>query len=249
MKFDKFAFAKDYLLPLLIALIPFTPKVYEWATKPKLHYVYEATYQKNPVLEWNRHINLLISELGKPAVTYGDSDKNLLRHIGQEIYRSLPAMLSGIGFKPMDSKRVSIVNLAQSDLTNIRVHFRGCSGYDSYHTYPDALGSSQNRILADFKKEDTVTIRYDRINFSSPQASIVFYGADASNCTPLVEVQLANGDTAIGKETNLDTFFEEQRSAQRSIERFSDMALKIFSIGAILYLFVQFRGLKRIIEK
>lgn len=200
--------AKEVALPLLIALVPFSPNIYEVLTDTDLHFVYGHQYQKNPIIEWNRQISEVLRQIGAPSkgadITLPDP---LLRRIGKEIYGALPAMLSGIGFKPMDKQIVQIFNVSRHDLRNIRVHFIGCSGFDSYETWPDTFASAENKNISSSRPTATVTVRYDRLprspERSSQAATIIFYGADASQCRPIVEAELTKGTAAVGKEVDI----------------------------------------------
>lgn len=240
----------DIVVPLLIVFIPFTPNIYEMFTRPEFHFIYETQYRKNPVIEWNRQLDRFVSGLSTLPKT-GDAPfpNQFLRRIGREIYEALPAMLADSGFKPMDRQTVEIFNVSKYDLRNIRVHFVGCVGFDSYETSPDSLGSPENRNISPSATSVTVTVRYDNLTHSpkgfSRPAFITFYGADASQCKPTVEAQLASGDLAVGKEVGIGRYFDDVDSARWKRERLSDTAVKVFLVAAVVYLYFQIRGLKR----
>lgn len=242
--------AKDVILPLLIALVPFSSNIYEVFTATDLHFVYGHEYVKNPVIEWNRQIAELLRQIGAPSKGADIIPPDLLlRRIGKEIYEVLPAMLSGIGFKPMDKKIVRIFNVSGHDIRNVRVHFIGCRGFDSYETWPDTFASADNKNISALQPTDTVTIRYDRLR-RSPEHSlqpaiVVFFGADASQCRPLVEADLAKGATAVGKEVDLQSYFDERALDRYNKERLGDLAFKIFLGVAVLYMYFQIRSLRK----
>ena len=246
---------KDYLLPLLIAAVPFYPNIRDAFSEPKLHYVYQSTYEKNPLIELNRQMEKFLKQL--EAISSGGQSANppnmLLRAIGKEIYRSLPVMASGIGFKPFDKMTVRIANLSPFDLKNIRVHFTGCADFDSYSTYPDALGSIENKNLDSKHPTGRITIRYDKIPRSPERtrslAYITYYGGDASQCKPVVEVETDKGITGIGKETIIDSFVAEEAWQRYEYEQHKDLLFKLFLFAAILYLFFQLQSVKRAIRR
>lgn len=217
----------DIVVPLLVVSIPFTPNIYEMFTRPEFHFVYETKYRKNPVIEWNRHLDRFVDGLNKlPKLSDGSIPKQFVIRLARDIFEALPAMLADNEFKPMDSQTVEVLNVSKYDLRNIKVHFVGCVGFDSYKTYPDSLGSPENRNISPSAASETITVRYDNPapspQGSSERAVITFYGADASQCKPKVEAQLANGDLATGKEISLRRYFDEVNSARRRRERWSD---------------------------
>jgi hypothetical protein len=237
------------VVPLLIALIPFAPHIYEIFTRPEFHFIYETRYRKNPVIELNRQLDRFVSGLSSlPKLGGGPLPKELVLRLFRDIAEALPAMLADNEFKPMDSQTVEILNVSQYDLRNIKVHFVGCIGFDSYKTYPDSLGSPENRNISPSATSVTVTVRYDNLAHSpegsSRRAFITFYGADASQCKPTVEAQLANGDLAVGKE-DIGRYFDDVDAARWKRERLFDTAVKVFLVVAIVYLYFQIRGLKR----
>jgi hypothetical protein len=206
------------------------------------------------VIKWNRQIEKMLSQIGTASkgtdVTPPDL---LLRKIGKEIYDGLPAMLSGAGFKPMDQKTVYIMNLSSYDLQNIRVHFLGCTGFDSYETWPDAFGSAENRNLLSSRPTDPVTLRYDSLprvfERSYRQATVTFYGTDASQCKPIVEAVLAKGSTAVGKEVNIDSYMNDISWSRYRKEQLGDLGFKVFLAAAVLYIYFQIRSLKKRIRQ
>lgn len=240
----------DIVVPLLVVSIPFTPNIYEMFTRPEFHFVYETRYQKNPIIEWSRHLDRFVDGLNKlPKLSDGPIPKQFVIRLARDIFEALPAMLADDRFKPMDSQTVGILNVSKYDLRNIKAHFVGCVGFDSYKTYPDSLGSPENRNISPSATSVTVTVRYDNLarspEGSSRPAFITFYGADASQCKPKVEAQLANGDLATGKEAAISSYLDDVESAQRKRERLSDTAVKVFLVAAVVYLYFQIRALKR----
>lgn len=228
----------DIVVPLLFVLIPFTPNIYEMFTRPEFHFVYEMRYRKNPVIEWNRQLDRFVSGLSNlPKLGGGSFPKQFVLRLFRDIFEALPAMLADNEFKLMDSQTVEILNVSKYDLRNIKIHFVGCGGFDSYKTYPDSLGSPENRNIS--PSATSPTVRYDYLarqpEGSSRVAFITFYGADASQCKPTVEAQLANGDPAAGKE-GISRYFDEVDSARWRRERLFDTALKVFLVAAVVYL-------------
>jgi hypothetical protein len=246
---------KDFVMPALIALIPFLPSIYNLFTEPDFHFIYEFTYKKNPVIEWNRQIDKLISQLGTSSKgTDALPPDLLLRKIGKEIYSALPAMASEIGFKPMDSEIVYVVNISSYGLRNIRAHFNGCIGFDSYATWPDTIGSMENRQIPSNSSVDSVTIRY---NILPPRqqsyfpttyynnARLTYYGTDTSQCRPMVEAELDKGGSAIGKQTDLSSYLSDLRSIHSRNQMLADYTFKAFIFIALVYGFYQIRSLKK----
>jgi hypothetical protein len=253
------AIIKDYVIPVVIpivvALIPFSPYVYNLFTEPDFHFIYEFTYKKNPVLEWNRQIDRMMNQLGTTSQGLDASSQDLLlRKIGKEIYNSLPAMVSEIGFKPMDSETVKVANISKYTLRNIRAHFKGCIGFDSYKTLPDTFGSAENRNLLSARGTDAVTIRYDSLNplrevffdsYSLDSAELIYYGADASQCKPIVEAEIDKGGSAKGKEVNLSSYIRELNAKDYQDYMRKENALKLFVFIILLYVVYQIRSLKK----
>jgi len=253
---------KDIVVPLLIALIPFSPNLYNSFTEPEFHFVYESTYAKNPAIEVNRRLDKLLSHIST------DLDRRAMKKgLKEEVEDGLKegiktvrdAMLmtnSEFGLKAMDRKTVRVVNLSSYDLRNVRVHFMGCAGFDSYETWPDQLGSSENRNILSSRPTDKVTIRYDSLPRRSErsysyrsEATITFYGADASNCYSTVEADLARGSAAVGKEVNINSFIDDIVWALHRRERLGDITLKVFLAAAVLYMYFQIRSMKKRIRQ
>lgn len=243
--------AKEVVLPLLIALVPFLPNIYDVLTETDLHFVYANEYMKNPVIEWNRQITALLRQIGVPLKGADITPPApLLGRIGKEIYETLPAMLPSAGFKPMDKEIVTIFNVSRHDLRNVRVHFIGCKGFDSYETWPDTFASADNKNISSSQAADTVTVRYDRLPITPREhmlqpAIITFYGADASQCRPIVEADLAKGTTAVGKEVGINAYFNEVAWRYSNIWRFGDSAFKVVFAAVILYMYFQIRSLRK----
>lgn len=241
---------KDIVLPIIIAITPFTPNIYEFLTEPEFHFVYESTYQKNPVIEWNRQLDRVIKQIESPDKSVKSKPPAfLLEKIGREIYQTLPAMLAGAGFKPMDKKSVQILNVSKQDLKNIRVYFSGCVGFDSYETWPDTFVSAENKAITQSQPNSMVTIRYDSLPRSPDrgyrQAYVTFYGEDASNCKTTIEAELGKGGNAIGKETNIESYLTDTSWDQHGKENRQDLAFKLFLAGAVLYMYFQIRSIKK----
>jgi hypothetical protein len=246
---------KDILIPVLVACIPFAPEIYAKLTEPTLHYVYEVSIKRNPVNEWNRQLSLAFKQINSSGQKFPDQvPAPLLEQIGKEIYKSLPAMLSGIGFHATESAEVHVVNISGKELRNIRVHFIGCSGYDTYETYPDAYASPSNPKKSDESLQNsTVTVRYDKLFPSGANswtaAYITFYGEDTSNCQPTVEAELPNGEVAIGKKESIDTFTREYRWDQYNHQQRVDVFFKFFLAAAVIYMFFQVRNIKKRLDR
>lgn len=241
---------KDLVLPILVALLPFAPSMYTRLTEPTLHFVYEVKNERNPVAEWNRQLSRMFKQLGSSdQASFENLPAPLLQKIGVEIYKSLPAMLSGIGFHPSDSSEVKILNVADQELRNIRIHFIGCEGFDTYETWPDSMGSLNNPSRNAPKPAGQVTLRYDKlfpsVDRSTSMAQIVFYGESTSNCVPTVEAELANGKVAIGKKASLQEHLNESSWDHYNKEQRVDFFFKLFLSLAMLYMFLQVRDLKR----
>lgn len=245
-----FQIAKDLVVPLLVALLPFAPSLYARLTEPTLHFVYDVKNERNPVAEWNRQLSHMFKQLDvSDQKAFENLPAPLLKRIGAEIYKSLPAMLSGIGFHPTDSTKVQILNVADQELRNIRVHFIGCEGFDTYETWPDSMGSLNNPSRNGPKPSGQVTLRYDKLspsaNRSTSMAQIAFYGESTSKCEPTVEAELADGRIAVGKKAPLQEHLNESTWDRYKTEQRVDFFFKLFLSLAVLYMFLQIRSLKR----
>jgi hypothetical protein len=242
--------AKDIVFPMLVALLPFAPSIYARLTEPNLHFVYDVKNDRNPVTEWNRQVTRMFKQLdSSDQKSLDDLPAPLLKRIGAEIYKSLPAMLSGIGFHPSDSSKVQILNVADQELRNIRVHFSGCEGFDTYETWPDSMGSPNNPSRNGPKPTGQVTLRYDKLSPSADRstsmAQITFYGESTSNCVATVEAELADGRVAVGKKAPLQEYLNESTWDRYNKEQRVDFFFKLFLSFAVLYMFLQVRSLKR----
>lgn len=246
--------AKDLLLPILLAVLPFAPSIYARLTEPTLHFVYYTQNARSPVAEWNRQLTRMFKQLDSPdQQSFENLPEPLLKRIGAEIYKSLPAMLSGIGFHPTESSKVQILNVADQELRNIRVHFFDCDGFDTYETWPDSMGSINNPSRNGPKPAGQVTLRYDKLapsaDRSNSMAQIVYYGDDTSKCKPTVEAELADGRVAIGKKAPLQEYVNESSWDRYKKEQRVDFFFKLFLSLAVLYMFLQIRGLKRRVNR
>lgn len=241
---------KDVVVPLIIAGLPFLTPAYDAWTQPDTYFVWDSTYKKNPVIEWNREVGKFLKHIeestdGKQNV---EPPRYLLRRIGKEVYDALPVMASGIGYKPFDAMTVRIGNLTQSELRNIRVSFIGCKELNSFTTYPDPYGDPEGELKKLIGK-DSVTIRYDRIPPSPEKvvnlAYVIFYGADASECKPTVSVETSKGQIAVGKRENVDTYITDRAWERYRKEKRDNIIFKICIALFFLYLFAQIRSLKK----
>ena len=80
-------------------------------------------------------------------------------------------------------------------------------------------------------------------------AQIAFYGESTSNCVPTVEAELADGKIAIGKKAPLQDYLNESSWDRYNKEQRVDFFFKLFLSLAVLYMFLQVRGLKRRINR
>lgn len=244
------AISKDFVIPVLVALIPFVPSIYSRFTDPGLHFVYEVQNERNPVEKWNRQVSKMFKQLEnleKKAIS--EIPAPLLKKIGEEIYDSLPAMLSGIGFHPMDSSTVNVLNTANQELRNIRVHFTGCVGFDSYETWPDSIGSSTNPSRKGAKTSASVTLRYDKLSPSTERtpsyARIIFFGESTQDCEPKVEAELPDGRIAVGKKAPIREHLNEVDWKRARSDFTKELFFKVFFSAAVLFFFFQIRGIKQ----
>lgn len=250
MKKDWLQIAKDFVLPTVVALLPFAPSIYARLTEPTLHFVYEVQNERNPATEWNRQLSHMFKQIDSPKqLAFDDLPAPLLKRIGAEIYKSLPAMLSGIGYHPSDSSKVQILNVSNQELRNIRVHFTGCEGFDTYETWPDSFASTNNPSRNSPKQAGQVTLRYDKLSPSvsrtTSMAQIAFYGESTSNCVPTVEAELADGKIAVGRKAVLQEYLNESAWDRYNNEQRVDFFFKLFLSLAVIYMFFQVRGLKK----
>jgi len=163
-------------------------------------------------------------------------------------------MLAGMGLHPSDSTIVEITNISGKELKNIRVHFIGCSGFDSYETYPDAFASASNPGKNEkIAKNAPVTIRYDKLLPSGEgtwsSAYITYYGENTSNCVPTVEAELADSEPAVGKKVSIAAFEAEYSWETHNKKERIDLFFKIFLSVAVIFMFFQVRGIKKHIDR
>lgn len=242
---------KDIFVPVVVACIPFAPGIYAKLTEPTLHYVYEVRNDRNPIFEWNRQLSHVLKNID---VSGQDSEKlpaPLLKEIGEEIYKSLPVMLSGAGLHATDSSRVTIVNVSEREIRGVRIHFIGCRGYVSYETYPDSFASSNNPKNNE-KVADPVTIRYDKLFPSGDRvltsAYIAYYGEDTSNCMPTIEAELADGSPAIGKRESIESFINEYQWDKYNKDKRFDLFFRFFLSISVIYMFFQVRKIRNYLD-
>ena len=159
-------------------------------------------------------------------------------------------MLTGIGYQPFDSSAVTILNVSDQAIRNIRVHFRGCEGYETYATYPDSYSSAKNPNPNDPKKPfGQITLRYENLppsyNKNYIPATIIFYGESTSNCSPTVEAELADGKNAIGKELLLQSYWNESYQENNEKAQLTDFLFRLLVLFAALYFLFQIHSLKK----
>lgn len=246
MSFD---WLKALGLVIIGGIIPFAPSIYETLNKPKVHFLYTQQYKKNPIIEWNRQIELLFSEIE----SYSENETNhasplILRKIGEEIYDALPAMIANIGFRPHDSMTVTISNVSRDVLKNFQVSFINCMGFKDYSVYPVAMGNVNGTSAANQIGEDSVTINYLRLPPSPrgfySETPIVFWGEDASHCKPQIVAELDDGTPAIGLEKDPSNFYKEIYREEDSFKKKVTFVYRFLVLGLLLYLFFQVRIIK-----
>jgi hypothetical protein len=237
---------EKYLLPLLLALIPFAPGLYEkFFTEQSTQFLYEKKYAKNPLEEWNRAVEKFTKSLEPSDLKVSPAPPPLLRSIGKEIGKSMPAMLAGMGFKPFDSLTVSIYNQSDRDLLNTRVNFMGCKNHFEILTLPDATGSVGNSMLKDHGSDEAITINYGRIarrNVQSYMAEIVYYGEDASKCVITVDADRDNGVAARGEEVrSIQDRVNQSYADSSERSKYFELAWKLVVSVCIIYLIISLR--------
>ncbi|MCH8104183.1 MAG: hypothetical protein IIC58_01575 [Proteobacteria bacterium] len=183
--------------------------------------------------------------------SFEDSDKvpkRLLSKIGEEVYKTLPLMLSTVGFKPFDSIRVIIVNVSRYNLKNLKVSFSGCVGYDSFRTSPETWGT----LLDKPEKGDSldaVTIRYPKLQYDPiggfKAASVTYYGHDTARCQPSVQAELENGEPAIGKRQRFQSYYAENTQTRNNTKKLLEVTTKILLAVVLIYFYFSIRGIKR----
>lgn len=233
----------------MVGLLPFVPSIYEGLTEPSLHFVYQVDNERNPIDEWNRQLEKMFRQLDPEERKHAENlAAPLLRKIGSEIYRALPALLAGAGVRPAETSTVTILNVAAEELRDIRVHFTGCEGFDSYMSWPDSAGSSGNPRSERQVKTDQVTIRYDRlppsVNRTESQAIVRFFGERTSACKPTVEA-IAAGRPAIGRQVVLADFRNEETWDKYNSQRRADLFFKIVLAVGLIYVYRQVQNLAR----
>ena len=241
---------KDFAVPVVVATIPFLPTIYAKVTEPTVHFVYESTNNRNPVTEWNRQLERWLKQLEAPSVKTLDKIPPVwLKRIGEEVQKSLPALLAGAGLKPTENTAVNVMNLSGNELKNIRIHFTGCSGYDSFTSWPDAMGSSSNPPVSGPTTQGRVTLRYDKMPTSTAESDsliqIVFYGDNTAQCSPEVEADTFDGRPAIGRKVVLQEYRTERAQRQRTTEERVELSFKLFLVAGMLFIYFQLRQLRR----
>lgn len=240
---------KDLLVPVAVGLLPFLPAIYDYITEPDIYFVYEYKNEKSPVAEWNRTLTRMLSQVEKFEESAVEKIPDpLLKKIGEEIYKSLPAMLSGIGFSPMERSSVWIANVGGRELKNIRVHFLGCEGLDKFETAPDTLGSNLNQPIKELRGKNSVTLRYDKlpasIHGTDSLAVITYYGEETSNCQPQVEADV-EGHPASGKRQSILEYQSEVKNAEVSAKRRADFFFKLFLAIGLIYIYFKVRRIEK----
>lgn len=233
---------------LATGLSPFGPAFFDALGDNEHVFLYEYTYVKNPIVEWNRQINAALKRLDESIKSADELPKSLVRALTRELAINTPTLAAWADLKPFDRIEVRVANLGSNDLKDIRVQFHGCVGYDSHTTYPDAL-ASQESAKALRSLPDPVTISYRKISRSDPNgttynAFITFFGHDASACKPVVTAELENGKSALGRYANINEVLQERIDARLRWERITDITFKLGLLGFGIFLYIQVRAIK-----
>lgn len=243
------SFFQNIFWPLFLASLPFFPDIYAKFQDENITLVYQVKYTKNPVIEWNRQIDSFLKELNVEQQQSVAVTNFLLKKISKEVNGAIPAILASSGYKPMDSMEVEIMNATSYDVKDVRVHFIGCSGFDSFKTYPDAYGNKEN--ADSISNKDNVTIKYDSIprvlDRSMSIAVITFYGLDASSCKPYVTASYKNGQSV---KTNLvndvNSYSTELAWKEYDEKRIFEIIYKIINGLALLFFYTQIKKLRTV---
>jgi len=234
------------------AISPFGPSIYESLSEEDENFLYEYTYNKNPVVEWNRHINAALKRLDESVKSADDLPKSIVRKLTRELALNTPTLAAWADLKAFDSMQVRVTNISRKDIKDIRVQFLGCQGYDSHTTYPDAIASQESQEALR-KLADPITISYRKLARSSSEdtynAYITFYGQDASNCKPYVSADLENGKSAIGKFVNIDEYLQNRTDAKKRWEKITDITFKLGLLSFGLFIYFRLRLLSDRINK
>lgn len=228
-------------------MLPFFPNIYEKLHDERNFIIYSTTYTKNPAIEWNRQIGSFLKELTIEQQQSESVSNFLLKKIGKELNNSIPAILASSGYKPMDSMLVSIANTTSYDIKDIKVHFIGCSGFDSFKKYPDAYGSP---VKSGSNSESSVTIKYEAIprvlSRSMSVAYITFYGLDASACKPIVTATYKNGQSIDAKLIDdIKAYQTELAWKDYDRDNLFNTIYKIFNGLALVFFYTQIKNLRK----
>lgn len=241
--------AKDVFIPVLVAAAPIAPWIYAKLTEPDFHFIYQAEYEPNPVTELSRQMSGYFQQVraATPPPTQ-PGPMNTQPDPVSMIESFIPSLVIGMGRRASDGSRVRVFNVSAQELKNIRVHFIGCDGFESFETYPDNPGSANNPAQG-AKLQGQVTIRYDKLRSfngrAESYADITFYGQSAAKCAPTVEADLSDGRTASGKKVSIEEFRSEENWSSYNREKGIEIAFKLLISAVLVYLYVQVRKLRQ----
>lgn len=230
--------ATGWATVIATAVSPFAPSLYDHLASDDFHFVYSYRYIKNPVLEWNRQVSVALRRLNQSIKDEGDLPKSLLKGLTKELMNNAPALAAYADIRPFDSVAVQIVNVSTYDLKDVRVIFAGCSGYDSHTTLPDTLASpeSPEKLRS---TPDPKTITYRKINRRGTdtyyQGIVTYYGADTSQCQPVVMADLDNGKSGIGRQEDINNYIANRRAYREAWTSAGDITFKLGLLALALY--------------
>lgn len=148
-------------------------------------------------------------------------------------------MLAGIGFKPFDSRIVTIYNQSNSDLINVHVNFMQCKDHFEILTAPDTTGAIVNSTIQKFGNNEAITVNYGRINRKGNEpylAQIIYYGNEASKCVITVDAERNNGVSARGEEVkSIQDRIQNDYTDSQEIRHYFDIAWKFAISLCIIY--------------
>lgn len=222
---------KDVIVPILGALVPFGPTLYERATEPEIQFVYGVIFEKNPEAR--------IAQLADKFGHLVGEDKSFFGEF-RRMY------LEALNVKPFDVRSATVLNLTSHELRNLRFFFSGCVGIHSYTTFPEPAAADQ-RIE---EGRDPLIVKYDRMvatNSDQPGytgSTATVWAKDASSCSVAVTAELPNGKQAIGQAVaDLNAYVGEVFTQRQAREKKFDLALKGLLSILIAYLLFKVRKL------
>ena len=235
------------LVPLAIAIFPPLQASLTSFIDPEPQFVYTYGFEPNPLAATKR----LQEQMLEGIAAMSQKGKAVAKSITQskEMKEAMSAMSNVLVPKPYDSTLVTVVNLSRHELRDIRVHFSGCIGFNSFQTTPDSIGSAANNALTSSVGQSNITVRYDRLQPNTggaiaPTTTIRFFGENTASCIPSLEATLGYGKEAVGQPViDLNKYMMERAVNANDRGRLLDIAVKTITSVFLIFLYLKIRSL------